>query len=54
MGPARPRVSFGRESTVSADRIKKVMIAVAVVCLVVWLVMMVRILAATAIPIPPV
>jgi hypothetical protein len=40
---------------VSADRIKKMIIAVAVVCLVVWLAMMVRILAAASpVPFPPV
>jgi hypothetical protein len=38
---------------VSADRIKKVIIAVAVVFLVVWLVMMVKTLAAATILFPP-
>lgn len=53
MGPARSRVSLGRGSRVSADRIKKLIIAVAVVCLVVWLVMMVRTLTAATILFPP-
>jgi lipopolysaccharide export system protein LptC len=39
---------------VSADRIKKIIIAVAVVCLVVWLAMMLKTLAAAPVPLPPV
>ena len=35
----------------SADRIKKIIIVVAVVCLVIWMAMMLRTLAAA--PIPP-
>jgi uncharacterized protein YoxC len=38
---------------VSADRIKKIIIAVAVVCLVVWLAMMLKTLVAVPVSLPP-
>jgi hypothetical protein len=38
---------------VSADRIKKIIIAVAVVCLVVWLAMMLKTLVAAPVSLPP-